>query len=231
MWNSIPTNLPINATFNTKQLYFDLQSGTFGFSEAVRKTGLLPANVFLASFSSADQSRHLGVGCSNNHGVVFVSKSIDSLFQFNSRVAFSRAFPNEVVVTTVEPVFQEYATRFSEVYTNASETNIVDVLSAGLILGGNPMVTAGPPSLRWTSSTLSGGSAYRTEGSAVTPPSVGLNVTTRAFDLSTGGTRGSRGKSFTFDITFKAIETLVGVRVFFGAAGKSQSRAGNGVTE
>lgn len=199
----------------TIQLYLNIATGRFGYSNIFSQTGAEPYGVF----SNAWQNGILSVIPTqiSSGANKFKAAYMDTFPSALSRAEMYRG--NDMFVTP-----KNFTLKFSEyVYpsiTIDSQFSLFTIAAPFLL-----PAYSGTPSLKWTSTKNSGDAITKANGTSLTVPTGTWNSNTDSFDLSTNSTSSLSARTFAFDFFVQPKNSLTGVLIHYAPSGIAQAGA------
>lgn len=214
VWNRFVSSAAgIADTAYSKQLYLNIPTGRFGYSDRMTF-----ASSIFGVFSNAWQNGILTIKCgtiaagANKFKAGYLARLTDS----DCRIDLYRGSNVFNKISTATLRFSEY------VYPKDFATELAKI--GGFATNALPAYS-GSPSLTWVSTKNSGDALTYPVVTAVTTPVATWNSTTSAFDFSASSIRGLSARTFAMMVFVSPINSLTGISIEYAPAGNAQAGA------
>lgn len=205
-------------TVRTQQLYLNIPTGRFGYSNILPNT----SGIF-GVFSNAAQNAILSITATqiSNGANKFKAAYLAATTSTSSRAEFYRGGNDFYKLSNLSMRFSEYADVNNGIAEGLGQFSIPSTYVRKS--GGQYSV------LQWTSSKVSGEVVDKPESTALTVPTGALNTTTNEFNLNSVGARSISARTFGFALYVQPTNSLTGVTINYATAGTAQAKATAGV--
>lgn len=197
----------------SKQLYLNIATGRFGYSDRMTLTSSL-----FGVFSNAWQNGMLTVKCTQLSAGAnkFQAGYLTPLANSDCRVELYRG-------SNVFNKISNATLRFSEyVYPKEMVTELAKI--GGFSTNALPAYT-GTPSMIWASTKNSGDAISYPTVTAASAPSATWNTNTSSIDISASSIRGQSARTFAFVVFVQPVNSLTGITIDYAPAGNAQAGA------
>ena len=235
VWNrfTTDTNNSILSYIKTEQLYMNIPTGRFGYSNVLNRDNLnggLVSYLPFGVYSSAAQNAILTVASTQITAGTFTFRPAMMSSGKVAGYGIAEWYRGGPQVTSINNV----TLRFSE-YTYKNELLPSNSIN-GVLTSSFPDSSAAPlpafitgaanPSLKWSSTQTSGDAITKTESTAITAPTGTWNSATKSFNISPATARSASASVFAFSVSGLApYNSLTSVIVDATQAGTKQAGA------
>ena len=201
----------------SKQLYLNIATGRFGYSDRMTLTSSL-----FGVFSNAWQNAMLTVKCTQLSAGAnkFQAGYLTPLADSDCLVELYRG-------SNVFNKISNATLRFSEyVYPKYMVTELMKI--GGFSTNALPAYT-GTPSMTWASTKNSGDAISYPTVTASSAPVATWNTNTSSFDIAASSIRGQSARTFAFVVFVQPVNSLTGITIDYAPSGNAQAGAKAGV--
>ena len=215
IWNALVLSNTTSG-ITSRQLYLNVPTGRFGYSELLTNT-----NALIALANNASQSAFMCVRPTAlvSGANVFRFDSVKPGTTFQGRAELYRG--DGKTINTIK----NFSLRFAE-YPNEGyvRSQLVDLFPTTISAYS---AYSGTPVLKISSTKNSGDAASKPESTAISPISATWNSATSSFDISQNGNRSTSASVFAFslELTPNLWSSLVGISVDYVPSGVKQAGA------
>lgn len=204
----------------TKQLYLNIATGRFGYSDLLTGGVQMPYGVF----SNAWQNGILTVVRQPIAAADFKAAKMSPFELSVPWVEWYRRSDFFVSISNLTVDFSEWLTdTIGKIAVNGSISATMDLYP----VAATDLLPAyfTNPTLQWLSSKTTGNAISKTESTAITVPSSAWNSTTNAFDIGSSTVRSKSARVFAFKLKVQPLNSLVALKVSYAPSGSAQAGA------